>query len=102
MSVEGLGVELSRTRMVHHPRRLADVQSVVAVTDLSLAGTRDTIRLLAWLRSNAPAAKITVVANRVATGTASEVSRRDFEASIERPIDHVIPYDLKEIGRAHV
>src|SRR3546814_1708153 len=81
--------------MVLHPRLRADVQSVVAVTDLSLAGTRDTIRLLAWLRSNAPAAKITVVANRVATVTASEVSRRDFEASIERPIDHVIHYDLK-------
>src|SRR3546814_12605891 len=81
--------------MVHHPHLLADVQSVVAVTDLSLAGTRDTIRLLAWLRSNAPAAKLTVVAHPVATGTASEVSRRQFEASIDSPIDHVRPYELQ-------
>src|SRR3546814_16182404 len=83
---ECLVIDLPRTMMVHHPHLLADVQSVVAVTDLSLAGTRDTIRLLAWLRSNAPAAKITVVANRVATGTASEVSRRDFERSEERRV----------------
>src|SRR3546814_5764480 len=53
---ECLVIDLPRTMMVHHPHLLADVQSVVAVTDLSLAGTRDTIRLLAWLRSNAPAA----------------------------------------------
>src|SRR3546814_4634577 len=49
---ECLVIDLPRTMMVHHPHLLADVQSVVAVTDLSLAGTRDTIRLLAWLRSN--------------------------------------------------
>src|SRR3546814_8903397 len=73
---ECLVIDLPRTMMVHHPHLLADVQSVVAVTDLSLAGTRDTIRLLAWLRSNAPAAKITVVANRVATGTADRKSPR--------------------------
>src|SRR3546814_9232319 len=45
---ECLVIDLPRTMMVHHPHLLADVQSVVAVTDLSLAGTGDTIRLLAW------------------------------------------------------
>src|SRR3546814_12041481 len=69
---ECLVIDLPRTMMVHHPHLIAVVQSVVAVTDLSLAGTRDTIRLLAWLRANAPAAKLTVVAHLVATGPASE------------------------------
>src|SRR3546814_14669566 len=82
---ECLVIDLPRTMMVHHPHLLADVQSVVAVTALSLAGTRDTIRLLAWLRPNAQAAQITVVANAVAPGPASDVSRRDFEAYLARP-----------------
>lgn len=90
-----LVIDLPRSLMVHHPHLLTDIQSVVVVTDLTLAGTRDTIRLIAWLRSNAPTAKVTIVANRVAAGMGMEVSQKDFEASIERSIDHVIAYDLK-------
>lgn len=90
-----LVVDLPRSMMVQHPHLLADMQAAVVVTDLSLAGTRDTIRLLSWLRSNAPGAKVMIVANRVMTGIAPEVSRKDFESSIERSIDFVIPYDVK-------
>src|SRR3546814_8993674 len=81
--------------LVQHPHRLADVQAAVVVADLSLAGTRDTIRLLSWLRTNAPGAKAIVVVNRIMNTITPEVSRKDFESSIEHGIDFAIPYDFK-------
>jgi pilus assembly protein CpaE len=70
------------------------------VAELTLAATRDTIRVLAWLKSNAPQTKVIVVANGVPSGGALEISRKDFEQSIERPVDIVFPYDAKLAAQA--
>ncbi|MBU6207785.1 MAG: pilus assembly protein CpaE, partial [Alphaproteobacteria bacterium] len=65
-----------------------------------LAGARDIIRMLSWLKSNAPTSEILVVASRVDTKTGSEIHRKDFEKSIEHSIDFVIPYDAKIMHQA--
>ena len=67
---------------------------------LTLAATRDTIRVLAWLKSNAPQTKVVVVANGVPLGGALEINRKDFEQSIERAVDIVFPYDAKLAAQA--
>jgi pilus assembly protein CpaE len=72
----------------------------VVVAELTLAGTRDTIRILAWLKSNAPQTKVIVVSNRVPSGGALEISRKDFEQSIERGVDIVFPIDSKLAAQA--
>jgi pilus assembly protein CpaE len=92
---EGVVVDLPRALAVQHPHLIGEAQQVIVVTEQSLAATRDTIRLLGWLKSQAPGARVTVVANKVLTAPPPEVSRKDFEASIERRIDVVIPYDAK-------
>lgn len=88
-------VDLPRTVAVQHPHLLHDVPNVIVVTEQTLAGTRDTIRLLGFLKSQAPGAKITLVANRVPASPPPEVTRKDFEASIERKLDVIIPADSK-------
>ena len=93
---ETVVVDLPRSVAVQHPHLVGDVNHVVVVTEQTLASTRDAIRLLGFLKSNAPQAKVTVVANRVGTNPPPEVSRKDFEASIERKIDVVLPLDLKQ------
>ncbi len=93
---EALVIDMPRSIAVQHPHLLGDLNHIVVVTEQSLASTRDAIRLLGFLRSNAPQAKISVVANRVSTSPPPEVSRKDFEASIERKIDVVIPADMKQ------
>jgi pilus assembly protein CpaE len=75
------------------------VNAVTLVTEMTLASARDTIRLLSWLKANAPHAQPLVVANKVQTGTA-EISKADFEASIERKIDFTIPLDQKAAANA--
>ncbi|MDB5680518.1 MAG: pilus assembly protein CpaE [Sphingomonas bacterium] len=92
-------VDLPRGMLVQHPHLITDVQAAVVVTELTLAAARDTIRILSWLKSNAPQTQVLVVANRVPQGTL-EIARKDFEGSIERKIDFLVPYDQKLAAQA--
>ncbi len=97
---ESTVIDLPRAMLVSHPHLVNDVQTVVIVTELTLAAARDSIRLLSWLKSNAPQAQVLVVANRVHPGSQLEISRKDFETSIERKIDYSVPFDQKLAAQA--
>jgi pilus assembly protein CpaE len=86
--------------LIQFPHMVHDAHVAVVVAELTLAATRDTIRVLAWLKSNAPQTKVIVVANGVPSGGALEISRKDFEQSIERSVDIVIPADGKLAAQA--
>jgi pilus assembly protein CpaE len=92
-------LDLPRPMLVQYPHLVNDAHVCIVVVELTLAATRDAIRILSWLKSNAPQAKVVVVANRVSTG-AQEITRKDFEKSIERGIDIVIPFDPKAATQA--
>jgi pilus assembly protein CpaE len=93
-------IDLPRNMLVQHPHLMSDVHATVIVTELTLAAARDVIRLLSWLKSNAPQTKVLVVANKVSASGAGEITRKDFEASIERKIDYVVPLDMKVATQA--
>lgn len=93
-------IDLPRSMLVQHPHLMQDVQCTVVVTELTLASARDVIRILSWLKSNAPQTGVIVVANRVMTTGPTEISRKDFESSIERKVDYVIPFDAKVVTQA--
>ena len=95
---ESTVLDLPRHMLIQYPHLVHDAHVAVVVTELTLAATRDTIRILAWLKSNAPQTKVIVVANRVPSGGALEISRKDFEQSIERKVDIVFPYDAQARG----
>jgi len=92
-------IDMPRSMLINFPHVLADVNLVVVVTELTLAGARDTIRILSWLKANAGHAPVLLVANKV-HASQSEISRADFEASVERKLSHAIPYDLKAATHA--
>ena len=97
---ESTVVDLPRHMLIQYPHMVHDAHVAVVVAELTLAATRDTIRILAWLKSNAPQTKVVVVANGVPSGGALEISRKDFEQSIERSVDIVFPYDSKLAAQA--
>ena len=74
--------------------------NLVLVSDLSLAGMRDTLRQLALLPVANAACQITVVANRAGEYRDGEIARKEFEAAIGRAIDFVIPFDAKAVAAA--
>ena len=92
-------IDLPRNMLINFPHLLADVNVVVLATEMTLASARDAIRLLSWLKSNAPHIDVIVAANKVQTGT-PEISKADFEASIERKINFMIPFDSKAATNA--
>jgi pilus assembly protein CpaE len=92
-------IDLPRNMLINFPHLLTDVNVVVLATEFTLASARDSIRILSWLKTNAAHAQTIVVANRV-QATATEISKVDFEASIERKIDFMVPYDLKAATNA--
>ncbi|CAM3205370.1 Flp pilus assembly protein ATPase CpaE [Sphingomonas antarctica] len=87
-------VDLPRNMLVAHPHLMHDVSVAVVVCELTLAAARDVIRILAWLKANAPQTQVLLVANRVAPA-GGEVSRKEFETSVERKVDLVVPLDIK-------
>jgi pilus assembly protein CpaE len=93
-------VDLPRMMLVQHPHLVQDLQAIVLVSNLTLAGARDSIRLLSWLKSNAPQAKVVVAANGAGPGGNMEISQKDFETSIERKIDVMIPFDAKATSQS--
>jgi pilus assembly protein CpaE len=92
-------LDLPRNMLINFPQLLNDVNVIMLVTELTLASARDTIRLLSWLKTNAAHAQIVVVANKVHAGV-GEISKADFESSIERKIAFSIPHDVKAAANA--
>jgi pilus assembly protein CpaE len=91
---EGTVIDLPRNMLVQFPHLVGDVNVVIVVVDFTLAATRDAIRVLSWLKANAAQARVLVVANKMMPSV-QEVSRKDFEHSIERKIDIALPFDPK-------
>src|SRR5688572_1797953 len=96
---ESTVLDLPRSMLIQHPHLVQDAHVIIVAVEFTLAATRDAIRVLSWLKSNAPTSKVLVVANRVPSG-AQEISRKDFEQSIERSVDAVIPFEPKAAAQA--
>ncbi|HZF43566.1 MAG TPA: pilus assembly protein CpaE [Sphingomonadaceae bacterium] len=99
-SFESTVIDLPRGMLIQYPHLVHDVHVTVVVVELTLAATRDAIRILSWLKANAPSSKVLVVASRAPATGALEITRKDFENSIERPVDFVIPADAKLVAQA--
>ena len=96
---EGTVIDFPRNVLVQFPHLLGEVHVVVLAVEFTLASTRDTIRVLSWLKANAPQARVIIAANK-SMSNAQEVSRKDFESSIERKVDVVLPFDPKPAAQA--
>ena len=92
-------IDMPRNMLINFPHLLNDVNVVVVACEMTLASARDAIRILSWLKTNATHITPIVVANKVQPG-AAEISKADFEASIERSIDFSLPYDQKGAANA--
>ena len=72
--------------------------SLAVVTELTLAGMRDSMRLLEYAKEACPGADVRLVANQTVDKGKAGMSRADFEAGAERVIDGMIPADSKSAG----
>jgi pilus assembly protein CpaE len=92
-------VDLPRQVLIPFPHLVSEAGTILLVSDVTLAAARDTIRLLSWLKQNVPGARVVLVANKFQNAV-GELSRKEFESSIERQIDVVIPFDPKLVSQS--
>jgi pilus assembly protein CpaE len=69
--------------------------SMVVVSDPTIAGMRDTLRLGKALRGSAPAADFRVVLNRCGVVKGGELDRKEFERDADVAVDCMIAFDVK-------
>lgn len=92
-------VDIPRHVLIPFPHLMQEAGTIVLVSDVTLAGARDTIRLLSWFKQNVPGARVVLIANKFQSAI-GELSRKEFESSIERAIDITIPFDPKLVSQA--
>lgn len=92
-------VDIPRQVLIPFPHLVSEAGTILLVSDVTLAAARDTIRLLSWFKQNVPGARVVLVANKFQNAI-GELSRKEFESSIERQIDIVIPFDPKLVSQS--
>ena len=74
---------------------ISNVDSFLLVTDLSLAGLRDALRIMDLVKRIGSKASPILVASQVGAPHRGEISQREFERGLGQNLDHVITYDPK-------
>ena len=74
--------------------------SIVIVSDPTLSGMRDTMRLRKFAKDSSPESDVLVVVNGVGGDKSAELSMADFSNGGELSIDHEIPCDRKAATKA--
>jgi len=74
---------------------ISNTDTFVLVTDLSLAGLRDALRVMDLVKRIGSKAAPIMVASQVGAPHRGEISQREFERGLGQNLDHVISYDPK-------
>ena len=93
-------IDLPRHLFASQKRLLASAHEIVLVTELSLAGIRDTLRLKNAIKNLECTANVTVVGARTGTTRAGQVDVAAFEKGAQVKIDIIVPEDMKVVTEA--
>lgn len=94
-------IDVPRHRLIEVGALEDRVTAVAVVSDLSLAGLRDAIRVRDILANRFPEARV-VMSATMPPGGRPVLSRREFERGLGRTLDWVIPWEAKSAARAAV
>jgi pilus assembly protein CpaE len=86
-------VDAPRRMLADNPALLAKATHVLLVSDPTLAGMRDTLRLKAFTKGVNPGAEISVIGSRVGLLKKGELDRATFEKGAEVSLRALLPFD---------
>jgi pilus assembly protein CpaE len=90
-----LVIDLPRTLDDGSRHVISSVDSFILVTDLSLAGLRDALRIMDLVKRIGSKAAPIIVASQVGAPHRGEISQREFERGLGQSLDHLVSYDPK-------
>ena len=73
---------------------------MVLVTDLSVAGMRDTLRLIQFLSATNAGCSVLIVVNQLGEHRDRGLKIGDFEKGIGRPVDVTISFQRRQLAQA--
>lgn len=79
---------------------LQSATDLLLVTDFSLAGMRDTMRITGTLPTINASCQTTLIVNRAGEHKQGEMPRAEFEKGVGRKLDLVLPFDAKTVAAA--
>jgi len=97
-SYQAIVIDLPRHLVASQKRLLATAHEVVIVTEMTLAGIRDTLRLRTMLKGLGSTARITQVASRIGPAHPAAVNEATFAKGAQSKIDFILPDDPKNIA----
>jgi pilus assembly protein CpaE len=95
-----IAVDLPRHLFSSQKRLLAVANEIIVVSDLTLAGIRDTLRIKNSLSSLGGAARIVTLGARANASGAGQVTRTIFEKGIKSALDMIVPEDALSLTAA--
>ncbi len=93
-------VDLPRTPNPCSQQILQGATDLVLVSDFSLAGMRDTMRVAGMLPTTNAACNALLIANRCGEHKQGEMPRAEFEKGVGRKLDLVLPFDARTVAAA--
>jgi pilus assembly protein CpaE len=79
---------------------LQNATDLVLVSDLSLAGMRDSMRIAGLLPTINASCNVALIVNRAGEHKQGEMPKAEFEKGINRKIDVTLPFDAKSVAAA--
>lgn len=96
---EQIVIDMPRSAFAVRQRMFEAADKIVLVTELSLPGLRDSMRLLTGIEEVSAGKPVTVIANRTG-GPQQAMQPKDFQKALGHKIDFAIPEDRKSFIEA--
>jgi pilus assembly protein CpaE len=93
-------VDLPRNPTPSSQQVLQSATDLVLVSDFSLAGMRDMMRMTGLLPGTNASCNVVLVVNRAGEHKQGEMPRSEFEKGVGRKLDLVLPFDAKTVASA--
>lgn len=90
-------IDMPRHMIPTQKRVLATAHEIILVTEMSLVGIRDTLRIRTTLKELGSAARITHIATRVGPNRPAAVDETTFAKSAQAKLDFIVPDDYKTV-----
>ncbi len=91
--------DVPRSAYTVRQRVFEDCSKILVVTDLTLSGLRDTMRLITGIEEVAPGRLVYIVANRTG-GKYQAMTTKDFQKALGHKVNFVVPDDPKTFNLA--
>lgn len=98
--VDYMIVDVPSELLMAEPDLLAQVDSLVVVSEMNLAAIRDILRLATYAREAGFHNNLTIVGNKFTGKGAVEVEKKEFARGINLPVEMVLPLDTKTVCEA--